>query len=88
MRRSHIPLRLQTSTKEKLVIWEQLKVTSFTRAITGVYALAIVLTFLRVQLNIVGGYLYAQALVSDDGGGSRHLRVSRSVGTPSVLMRS
>uniref|UniRef100_A0A1A8GLI4 Peroxisomal biogenesis factor 3 n=1 Tax=Nothobranchius korthausae TaxID=1143690 RepID=A0A1A8GLI4_9TELE len=42
----------------KLEIWEDLKIISFTRTIVAVYSTCMLVVLLRVQLNIVGGYLY------------------------------
>ncbi|KAI5645779.1 peroxin-3 domain-containing protein [Phthorimaea operculella] len=50
--------KLQENPENKLALWEQLKIMIFTRICTLVYALCIVQVTLRVQLNIIGGYLY------------------------------
>uniref|UniRef100_A0A672YRP5 Peroxisomal biogenesis factor 3 n=1 Tax=Sphaeramia orbicularis TaxID=375764 RepID=A0A672YRP5_9TELE len=42
----------------KLEIWEDLKIISFTRTIVAVYSTCMLVVLLRVQLNIIGGYLY------------------------------
>ncbi|XP_070362641.1 peroxisomal biogenesis factor 3 isoform X2 [Equus asinus] len=42
----------------KLEIWEDLKIISFTRSIVAVYSTCMLVVLLRVQLNIIGGYIY------------------------------
>ena len=49
---------LQTTMSEKkYVIWENLKVKAFTRVASLVYANSMLVLFLRIQLNLVGGFL-------------------------------
>ncbi|KAK3931155.1 Peroxisomal biogenesis factor 3 [Frankliniella fusca] len=52
---------LQTATSEKLAIWEKLKVKAFTRVAALVYANSILVLLLRIQLNLVGGFLVRDA---------------------------
>uniref|UniRef100_A0A8C4H0X7 Peroxisomal biogenesis factor 3 n=1 Tax=Dicentrarchus labrax TaxID=13489 RepID=A0A8C4H0X7_DICLA len=49
---------LKTKPANKLEIWEDLKILSFTRTVVGVYSTCMLVVLLRVQLNIIGGYLY------------------------------
>ncbi|XP_072307466.1 peroxisomal biogenesis factor 3 [Eucyclogobius newberryi] len=49
---------LKTKPANKLEIWEDLKIISFTRTIVSVYSTCLLVVLLRVQLNIIGGYLY------------------------------
>uniref|UniRef100_A0A3Q2PCX3 Peroxisomal biogenesis factor 3 n=1 Tax=Fundulus heteroclitus TaxID=8078 RepID=A0A3Q2PCX3_FUNHE len=49
---------LKTKPANKLEIWEDLKIISFTRTIVAVYSTCMLVVLLRVQLNIIGGYLY------------------------------
>ncbi|KAM6992840.1 peroxisomal biogenesis factor 3 [Tautogolabrus adspersus] len=49
---------LKTKPANKLEVWEDLKIISFTRTIVGVYSTCMLVVLLRVQLNIIGGYLY------------------------------
>ncbi|KAK3282607.1 hypothetical protein CYMTET_9664, partial [Cymbomonas tetramitiformis] len=46
------------SATEKYGLWEELKILSFTRTCTAAIAVSLLDLFLRVQLNIVGRYLY------------------------------
>ncbi|XP_038132906.1 peroxisomal biogenesis factor 3 [Cyprinodon tularosa] len=49
---------LKTKPANKLEIWEDLKIISFTRTMVAVYSTCMLVVLLRVQLNIIGGYLY------------------------------
>ncbi|KAM3861655.1 LOW QUALITY PROTEIN: peroxisomal biogenesis factor 3 [Diretmus argenteus] len=49
---------LKTKPANKLEIWEDLKIISFTRSLVAVYSTCMLVVLLRVQLNIIGGYLY------------------------------
>ncbi|CAN9507500.1 unnamed protein product [Ophioblennius macclurei] len=49
---------LKTKPANKLEIWEDLKIISFTRSMVAVYSTCMLVVLLRVQLNIIGGYLY------------------------------
>ncbi|XP_003971450.1 peroxisomal biogenesis factor 3 isoform X1 [Takifugu rubripes] len=53
-----LTMLLKTRPANKLEIWEDLKIISFTRTIVGVYSTCMLVVLLRVQLNIIGGYLY------------------------------
>ncbi|XP_059051751.1 peroxisomal biogenesis factor 3 [Achroia grisella] len=58
--------KLQENPENKLALWEQLKLMIFTRICVLVYALSILQVTLRVQLNIVGGYLYRDSVNDED----------------------
>ncbi|NXI71779.1 PEX3 factor, partial [Anseranas semipalmata] len=49
---------LKNRPANKLEIWEDLKIISFTRSIVAVYSTCMLVVLLRVQLNIIGGYIY------------------------------
>ncbi|KAM9315960.1 peroxisomal biogenesis factor 3 [Gastrophryne carolinensis] len=49
---------LKNRPKNKIEIWEDLKIMSFTRSIVSVYSTCMLVILLRVQLNIIGGYIY------------------------------
>ncbi|XP_041357623.1 serine/threonine-protein kinase RIO1-like [Gigantopelta aegis] len=53
---------LKSNPSNKLQLWEELKILSFTRSITAVYGCSIMSLLLRVQLNIIGGYIYLDSL--------------------------
>lgn len=58
--------KLQENPDNKLALWEQLKIMIFTRICVLVYALSILQVILRVQLNIIGGYLYRDSVHEED----------------------
>ncbi|MGH0159974.1 UNVERIFIED_CONTAM: hypothetical protein FKN15_038486 [Acipenser sinensis] len=49
---------LKNKPPNKLEIWEDLKIISFTRSIVAVYSICMLVVLLHVQLNIIGGYIY------------------------------
>ncbi|XP_028909404.1 peroxisomal biogenesis factor 3 [Ornithorhynchus anatinus] len=49
---------LKSRPSNKLEIWDDLKIISFTRSIVAVYSTCMLVVLLRVQLNIIGGYIY------------------------------
>ncbi|XP_053316855.1 peroxisomal biogenesis factor 3 isoform X2 [Spea bombifrons] len=49
---------LKNRPANKIEIWEDLKILSFTRSIVAVYSTCMLVLLLRVQLNILGGYIY------------------------------
>uniref|UniRef100_A0A182JW62 Peroxisomal biogenesis factor 3 n=1 Tax=Anopheles christyi TaxID=43041 RepID=A0A182JW62_9DIPT len=56
--------KLRTNPNNKLELWEELRIVAFTRVITLVYGASMLAVTLRVQINILGGYLY-KATVED-----------------------
>ncbi|XP_053615992.1 peroxisomal biogenesis factor 3 [Plodia interpunctella] len=58
--------KLQENPDNKLALWEQLKIMIFTRICVLVYALCILQVTLRVQLNVIGGYLYKDSVHEDE----------------------
>ena len=50
--------KLKNKPSDKLLLWEQLKIISFTKTVTAIYATSLLAVFLRVQLNLLGGYMY------------------------------
>lgn len=53
-------LRGRPDNKQEL--WLELKVLAFTRLVTLVYACSMLVVSLRVQLNILGGYMYRESV--------------------------
>ncbi|KAM8946284.1 peroxisomal biogenesis factor 3 isoform 2-T2 [Pelodytes ibericus] len=49
---------LKSRPANKIEIWEDLKIISFSRSIVAVYSTCMLIVLLRVQLNIIGGYIY------------------------------
>ncbi|KAF7694319.1 peroxisomal biogenesis factor 3 [Silurus meridionalis] len=58
---------LKSRPVNKIEIWEDLKTISFTRSIVAVYSTCMLVVLLRVQLNIIGGYLYLDNSVTKNG---------------------
>jgi len=56
---------LRTNTDRKLELWEELKFLAFARCTAFVYATTILVASLRVQLNIIGGYMYKDTIHSE-----------------------
>lgn len=50
--------QLRQKPDNKKELWQDLKVLAFTRLTTLVYACSILVVALRIQLNVLGGYLY------------------------------
>nr|XP_054773039.1 peroxisomal biogenesis factor 3-like [Lytechinus pictus] len=59
--------RLKSGTENKVLVWNELKVVSFTRMVVAVYSTVLLTAFLRVQLNILGGYMYLDTLAGKNG---------------------
>ncbi|KAI8787069.1 peroxisomal biogenesis factor 3 [Biomphalaria glabrata] len=53
---------LKLNPPNKIDLWEELKIMSVTRTLAAVYGTCMLSVMLRVQLNIVGGYLYLDTL--------------------------
>ncbi|KAK2157632.1 hypothetical protein LSH36_188g10023 [Paralvinella palmiformis] len=70
---------LKNKPANKLEIWEKLKILSFTRTILAVYSSCLLTVFLRVQLNIIGGYMYLDSLLDQNGGTSEPYRAQPDV---------
>ncbi|XP_030375348.1 peroxisomal biogenesis factor 3 [Scaptodrosophila lebanonensis] len=63
--------QLRQNPSNKVELWEQMKIVSFTRLTTFVYASSMLVIALRVQLNLLGGYIYRdimseQQKINDD----------------------
>lgn len=53
--------QLRTNPANKVALWEEIKVLSVTRLTVVIYTTTIVAAMLRIQLNLLGGYLYRDA---------------------------
>jgi peroxin-3 len=56
---------LRMNTDRKLELWEELKYLAFARCTAFVYATSLLVASLRVQLNIIGGYMYKDTVQSE-----------------------
>ncbi|XP_053659107.1 peroxisomal biogenesis factor 3 [Anopheles marshallii] len=59
--------KLRSNPDNKLELWEELRIVAFTRLITLVYGASMLAVTLRVQINILGGYLYKATVEGDNG---------------------
>ncbi|OWR45486.1 peroxisomal biogenesis factor 3 [Danaus plexippus] len=58
--------KLHNKPENKKTLWEELKIMIFTRICVLVYALSILNVTLRVQLNVIGGYLYKDSVQEEE----------------------
>lgn len=56
---------LRTNKERKLELWEELKFVAFARCTAFVYATSLLVASLRVQLNVIGGYMYKDTVQSE-----------------------
>ena len=54
--------QLRENPTNKLELWEEMKIVSFTRLTTFIYASSMLVVALRIQLNLLGGYLYCDTV--------------------------
>ncbi|XP_072993175.1 peroxisome biogenesis protein 3-1-like [Typha latifolia] len=54
-------------SKEKIELWEMLKVLSFTRTASSLWSVTMLSLYVRVQVNILGRHLYLDAARGSDG---------------------
>ncbi|XP_071807222.1 peroxisomal biogenesis factor 3-like [Asterias amurensis] len=73
---------LKAKPENKVDLWNDLKIISFSRTIASVYSTAMLVVFLRVQLNIIGGYMYLDTLL-----GKNEMSEERILATPDVQKR-
>ncbi|XP_052866493.1 peroxisomal biogenesis factor 3 [Anopheles cruzii] len=69
-----ILVKLRSNPENKLELWEQLKIVAFTRIVALVYAASMLSVTLKVQINILGGYLYRDTVEEEDGSTGRMAR--------------
>lgn len=50
--------QLKQKPPNKIEIWEKLKILSLSRCLTKAYSITILTLFVKVELNIIGGYLF------------------------------
>lgn len=58
---------LKNNPENKLQLWEDLKIMSFSRTVSIVYSCSIMALLLRVQLNVIGGYMFIDSLHQQSG---------------------
>ena len=57
-----ITVSLSSNPDNKLELWEHLKVLGFTRTMTSVVSMCSLYVFLKVQMNIIAGYMYTETI--------------------------
>lgn len=57
--------QLRQKPENKKELWQDLKILAFTRLTTLVYACSILVVALRIQLNVLGGYLYKDTKLTE-----------------------
>ena len=55
-----ITTALKCNPENKLVLWEELKLQSFTRTLVSLISTCTLFVFLQVQINIIAGYMYLE----------------------------
>ncbi|PMD28247.1 Peroxin-3 [Hyaloscypha hepaticicola] len=66
----------QKARKSKLQLWNDLKISSITRAFTLIYTLALLTLLTRIQLNLLGRRSYLSSVVSLATGGMEQSTIS------------
>jgi len=59
--------QLKDGSADKITSWGQLKVLAITRSAVIIYSYTMLVTFLRIQLNLISGHLYKGAQNVDNG---------------------
>jgi len=49
---------LKAGSQNKLFLWQELKIKTFTRMVSEIYCLCYFVCFMRVQMSVITGYLY------------------------------
>lgn len=57
---------LKSNPENKMDLWNELKVLTFSRSAALVYGISLLVTAIRVQLNVLGGYLYKDTTSSSE----------------------
>lgn len=58
--------QLRKNPENKAELWNELKIIAFARVTTLVYAASMLVVSLRVQVNLLGGYLYKDSVAGGD----------------------
>lgn len=59
--------QLRDGSADKISSWSQLKVLAITRSAVIIYSYTMLVTFLRIQLNLISGHMYKGAQNVDNG---------------------
>ena len=58
--------QLRLNPENKIDLWNQLKVISFTRLTCFIYASSMITIALRIQVNVLGGYLFKDQKIAEE----------------------
>jgi len=56
----------EAAKKEKVALWEELKIMSFTRAIVSIYAVVFSVVLTRIQLNLINRFTYRDSVIASE----------------------
>ena len=63
--------KIKANSSDKIENWENLRVKSLSRVITGVYLLSGLVLYVRTELNIIGGCMFRESMCKGDDVGSK-----------------
>ena len=66
------PEELLAEKKEKLALWNELKITAFSRTLTTLYSLVLLSLQTHIQLNLLGRYAYLTSVATLSAPASSH----------------
>ncbi|GAB6031393.1 hypothetical protein CHUAL_009175 [Chamberlinius hualienensis] len=58
--------KLKDKPNNKIELWQELKCSTFAKLVSQIYGCSVIATMLNVQLNIIGGYMFLDAVSSSD----------------------
>lgn len=62
--------RQDKNTQTKVELWKSLKVKILTRLLSEIYCTCILVCYMRVQMSVTGGQVYARSIQNDNGSSS------------------
>ncbi|UZJ56026.1 hypothetical protein CBS101457_005346 [Exobasidium rhododendri] len=74
--------------REKLALWNELKITAFSRTLTTLYSLVLLSLQTHVQLNLLGRYAYLSSVASltaPDSSSAHRIRLERNDGQHQIF---
>jgi len=57
---------LKAAPEEKMALWQLAKLQSFVRVISGIYASSLMILFTRIEVNILGRYMYMDTVFANN----------------------
>ncbi|XP_014479828.1 PREDICTED: peroxisomal biogenesis factor 3 [Dinoponera quadriceps] len=58
--------QLKHGSANKIALWNELKVIAVTRSAVIIYAYTMLVTFLRIQINVISGYMYQNQIAENN----------------------